>query len=79
MEERRFIDNSFKELLITFMAETREFRKNLDDRLASIEEQTKLTNGRVNNLEAFKEVIETKIKDRKESDDKRSYSRCTSI
>ena len=67
MEERRRSEDKNWELLIGFIGETREFRKNIDNKLASIEEQTKKTNGRVNDLEAFREVIETKIQDRKDA------------
>lgn len=67
MEERRRIEDKNWEKLIDFMGESREFRKNLEEKIASIETQTKKTNGRVDKLEDFQNTIETKIQDKKDA------------
>lgn len=67
MEDRRRQDDKNWEILIAFIAETKEYRRNIDKRLESIEIQTTKTNGRVNELETFKDNVQTKIQDRKDA------------
>ena len=65
--ERRRTDDKNWDKLIDYMGESREFRKNLEAKISSIEEQTKKTNGRVDRLEDLRQEIETKIQDRKDA------------
>ena len=65
MEEKRRNEDKNWALFIGFMGETTEFRKGLDLRLASIETQTKKTNGRVDALENRQSKQDAREEDKK--------------